>query len=280
MTPSKTETTFVTIPRGARRMFGVKDLVTSLNALGGVWALCCCIDGDRARAAYAVMLGYAADMFDGKVARALGEANRFGAEFDTAADFVTQALAPAFILYLAYRDAGAPLGLGSAGGRALGLALAAALVLAACARYARRNVRRVDVDFAWIGLPQTAASFVVLGFVQSHLVARWPFCLWAGVVLVPALAWLELSDLPFKHHRGLRPNFPFVRLAIAAFIVTTAAALILDRHAGWDLLCFWNLGYVCTSWLAMTGEERRLARTRVAEANARLRAEEMARAAR
>ena len=48
-----------------------------------------------------VMAGYAADMVDGSVARALREANRFGAEFDTAADFVTQAVAPALIVYLA-----------------------------------------------------------------------------------------------------------------------------------------------------------------------------------
>ena len=69
---------------GARRMFGVKDLLTSLNALAGVAALALCAEGRWLWACYAVMAGYAVDMVDGRVARALREANRFGAEFDTA----------------------------------------------------------------------------------------------------------------------------------------------------------------------------------------------------
>ncbi|MBC8132514.1 MAG: CDP-alcohol phosphatidyltransferase family protein [Deltaproteobacteria bacterium] len=267
------------IPRGARRMFGVKDLFTCANALSGVVALYFCIDGNGLHAAYAVLIGYAADMVDGRVARALGEANRFGAEFDTAADFVAQALAPAFIVYLAYRDAHATLGLDPSAARALGLGLAAILVVVACARYARRNVRPVEIDYAWIGLPQTVASFVLMGFVNSTVVARWPGTLWIGVGMVPILAALELSNLPFKNHRGLRPNFLHVRAAIGAFVVTTATALWLRPRTGWDLLCFWNLGYIAMSWAAMTPTERRLAATRVDEANVRLRNDEIARAA-
>jgi CDP-diacylglycerol---serine O-phosphatidyltransferase len=266
------------IPRGARRMFGVKDLFTAGNALGGVFALAFCMEGNRLYAAYAVMAGYAADMVDGRVARALGEANRFGAEFDTAADFVSQALAPAFILYLAYRDSAAALGLSPSSARALGLGLASVLVVAACARYARRNVRPVDVDFAWIGLPQTVVSFILMGFVNSTLLAWRPAALWVAVAVVPVLAALEMSNLPFKHHRGLRPNFPHVRVLVAAFIVSTAAALFLARRAGWDLLCFWTVGYVLTSWAAMTPAERRLARIRVRGADARLCAAEIVRA--
>jgi hypothetical protein len=82
----------------------------------------------------------------------------------------------------------------------------------------------------------------------------------------------------FKNHRGLRPNFPHVRVLVAAFIVSTAATLFLARRAGWDLLCFWNAGYVLTSWAAMTPAERRLARIRVRGADAHLRAAEIVRA--
>ena len=106
---------------GARRMFGVKDLFTVVNALAGVAALALCAEGHWLWACYAVAVGYAADMVDGSVARALREANRFGAEFDTAADFVTQAVAPALIVYLAYRDAPAALGLSPGGAQALGV---------------------------------------------------------------------------------------------------------------------------------------------------------------
>ena len=144
----------VDVHPGARRMFGVKDLFTAVNALAGVVALALCTEGRWLWACYAVMAGYAADMVDGRVARALREANRFGAEFDTAADFVTQAVAPALIVYLVYRDAAAGLGLSARGGQALGAVLAAVLIVPACARYARRNVRPVAIDFAWIGFPR------------------------------------------------------------------------------------------------------------------------------
>jgi len=262
---------------GARRMFGVKDLLTSLNALAGVAALALCAEGRWLWACYAVMTGYAADMVDGRVARALREANRFGAEFDTAADFVTQAVAPALIVYLVYRDAAAALGLSPHAAQALGAVLAATLIVPACARYARRNVRPVAIDFAWIGLPQTVASFVALGFVNSIAVRLVPGGLWAGVVLIPALAALELSNLPFKNHRGRRRNFRHVRFLIGAFVVTSAAAFLLAPRLAWDVLLFWTLGYVLTAQLALTPEERRLVPLKVREADARLRADEIAR---
>jgi phosphatidylserine synthase len=262
---------------GARRMFGVKDLFTAVNALAGVAALALCAEGNWLWASYAVIAGYAADMVDGSVARALREANRFGAEFDTAADFVTQAVAPALIVYLVYRDASAALSLSPRAARLLGAALAAALIVPGCARYARRNVRPVAVDFAWIGLPQVVASFVALGFVNSTAARLVPGGLWAGVVLIPALAALELSNLPFKNHRGRRRNFQHVRFLIGGFLVTSTAAFLFAPRFAWDVLLFWELGYVMTAQLALTPEERRLVPIKVREADARLRADEIAR---
>ena len=262
---------------GARRMFGVMDLFTAMNALAGVAALALCAEGNWLWACYAVIAGYAADMVDGSVARALREANRFGAEFDTAADFVTQAVAPALIVYLVYRDAGAALSLSPRAAQLLGAALAAALIVPGCARYARRNVRPVEVDFAWIGLPQVVASFVALGFVNSIAVRRVPGGLWAGVVLIPVLAALELSNLPFKNHRGRRRNFQHVRFLIGGFLVTSTAAFLFAPRFAWDVLLFWELGYVVTAQLALTPEERRLVPIKVREADARLRADEIAR---
>jgi phosphatidylserine synthase len=262
---------------GARRMFGVKDVFTILNALGGVVALVLCAEGRWLWASYAIMAGYAADMVDGSIARALREANRFGAEFDTAADFVTQAVAPALVVYLAYRDAAVPLGLSARAAQLLGAALAAVLIIPGCARYARRNVRPVAIDFAWIGLPQVVASFVMLGFVNSIVVRGLPGGLWAGAILVPALAALELSNRPFKNHRGRRRNFPHVRALIAGFILTSVATFVLAPRFAWDVLLFWELGYVLTAQFALTPDERRLVPLKVREADARLRAEEIAR---
>src|SRR5258706_7052717 len=95
------------IPRGARRMFGLKDVFTSVNALSGVVGIYLCIKGNPLGASYAFLAGYAADCVDGLVARATRSGNRFGSEFDTAADFVAQAVAPAFVVYSLYAQSSA-----------------------------------------------------------------------------------------------------------------------------------------------------------------------------
>ncbi len=61
-------------------MFGIKDIFTTINLLGGVVAICLCIDGRPYDAGVAVLLGYLlGDTMDGYVARKLGTSNQFGA---------------------------------------------------------------------------------------------------------------------------------------------------------------------------------------------------------
>jgi phosphatidylserine synthase len=138
-------------------------------------------------------------------------------------------------------------------------------------------VRPVAVDFAWIGLPQTVASFIALGLVNSAALRVVPGGLWAGAIVVPAVAALELSNVPYKNHRGRRRNFPHVRVLIGGFVVTSAAAFLFAPRLAWDVLLFWTLGYVATARFALTPAERRLVPLKVREADARLRAEEIAR---
>src|SRR4051794_7830728 len=134
------------VPRGARRMFGLKDVFTSVNALSGVVGIYLCIKGHPLWASYSFLAGYAADCVDGLVARATRSGNRFGAEFDTAADFVAQAVAPAFVVYALYARSAARLGVSDGVADAIGLGLCAALVLTATIRQARNTVRPVAVD--------------------------------------------------------------------------------------------------------------------------------------
>jgi hypothetical protein len=68
-----------------------------------------------------------------------------------------------------------------------------------------------------------------------------------------------------------------VRLLIGGFVLTSAAAFLLAPRLAWDVLLFWTLGYVATARFALTPEERRLVPIKVREADARLRAEEIAR---
>jgi len=63
---------------------------------------------------------------------------------------------------------------------------------------------------------------------------------------------------------------------IVGFLATTVAAFLFAPRFAWDVLLFWELGYIVTAHLALTPEERQLVPIKVREADARLRAEEIA----
>lgn len=261
------------IPLGARRMFGLKDVFTSLNALSGVVGIYFCIKGHPLWASYSFLAGYAADCVDGLVARATRSGNRFGSEFDTAADFVAQALAPAFVVYALYAQSASRLGVSPAAADAIGLALAAVLVLAATIRQARNTVRPVVVDFAWVGLPRNVASFVLLGFANSVFFSRFPGGLWLGVPLVVVVAVGELSNLPFMSHHG-RKQFFWAKFFLVGFLTTTPLSVLICPRFAWDVVFFWTAGYAAGSWSVMTREERQQVRDAVVAAKAKLVREE------
>lgn len=67
-------------PVRPERLFGIKDLFTTINALGGAVAIFLCIEGEPYWAGMAMLLGYLlGDTLDGWVARMLGTSNDFGA---------------------------------------------------------------------------------------------------------------------------------------------------------------------------------------------------------
>ncbi|HVU53046.1 MAG TPA: CDP-alcohol phosphatidyltransferase family protein [Polyangia bacterium] len=264
------------IPLGARRMFGLKDVFTSINALSGVLGVYFVIKGHPLWGSYSFLAGYAADCVDGLVARATRGGNRFGAEFDTAADFVAQAVAPAFVVYGLYAQSGQRLGVSAEVADAIGLLLAAVLVLVATVRQARNTVRPVSVDFAWVGLPRNVASFLLLSYVNSAIFSRLPGGLWLGIPFVFAIAWAELSNLPFMSHHG-RKQIWHAKWLLIAFLTTTPLSLLVCPRYTWDIVFFWTGGYTLGSWSVMSARERQFVREAVAAADAKLVAEETAR---
>lgn len=264
------------IPRGARRMFGIKDLFTTVNVLSGVAAIYYCMHQRPLAASFSFLVGYAGDALDGTVARLTKSGNRFGAEYDAAADFVAQAVAPAFVAYTLYAGASARLGISPGAADLLGIFLAAVLVVVSSVRQARNAVRPVAVDFAWVGLPRNVASFLILGYTNSVLWTRVPGGLWWGVPLVLAIAVAELSPLPFMNHHG-RKQLWWSKLGIIAFFTTTPIAAFFFTRYAWDVVFFWIVGYSTLSWTAMSADERRQVRDAVRAADAKLVADEIAR---
>ena len=78
----------------------VPNLLTMLGLCAGLTAIRFAIEGRFGAAAVAIVVAACIDGLDGRIARLLKATSRFGAEFDSLADFLCFGVAPAFILYL------------------------------------------------------------------------------------------------------------------------------------------------------------------------------------
>lgn len=78
----------------------VPNLLTLLGLCAGMTAMRFALEGRFGSAAVAITVAGAIDGLDGRLARLLKATSRFGAEFDSLADFLCFGVAPAFTLYL------------------------------------------------------------------------------------------------------------------------------------------------------------------------------------
>ena len=236
--------------RAAERVpptFGLKDVFTCINLLGGIFAIIYCIEGNIRYAAYAFLLGYLlGDCLDGVVARLTRTGNTFGKEFDAISDHLAQSIAPAFIVYVGYKDISLYLAIG----------LASLLIITGSIRHARAAVSPVNFPLAYMGLPRTASAFIIVSFLNSSLFIQVPGGRWVGVGLLVVLSAAHILPLPFRAHRG-RALKLYVKLLVAGFFSTTVAALLFFREFVFDVTFFWLMGYSVASWIPLSPEERR-----------------------
>ena len=78
----------------------VPNLLTLLGLCAGLTSMRFALDAHWGSAAVALVVAGCIDGLDGRLARLLKAVSRFGAEFDSLADFLCFGVAPAFILYL------------------------------------------------------------------------------------------------------------------------------------------------------------------------------------
>jgi len=78
----------------------VPNLLTLLGLCAGLTSMRFALEGRFGSAAVAIAVAGAIDGVDGRLARLLKATSRFGAEFDSLADFLSFGVAPAFTLYL------------------------------------------------------------------------------------------------------------------------------------------------------------------------------------
>lgn len=235
-------------------MFGIKDLFTTINLLGGIVGICLCIDGQPYWAGVSVMLGYlCGDTLDGYVARRLGTSNQFGSEFDTIADHLSHVIAPAAIVYTVYKDVGI---LPAPWSQVLAIALAASLIIAVSIRHARNIVAPVEYKGVWSGLPRSVLGFMAIGYCNAQLAPYAPGGWWLGVVLIPVMAIATLTYLPFPSHHIKRRHYWYVNAVITLAFVATIGIWIAYPRFGFDVLFFWMAGYSLSAWMSLSADER------------------------
>jgi CDP-diacylglycerol--serine O-phosphatidyltransferase len=229
--------------RAARmKMFGVKDLFTTGNVLAAVAVMALAQMGELRLAALALFAGYVFDALDGFVARLLKSGNRFGAEYDNAADLVTYSVAPAFVIDAAY----APID------ETLAAVLAACPIVSGALRFARFNVQRIELPGFWVGLPRPASAVLLVSFCASRLFEL-SYAPQVGAALIPFVCGMNLWLVPFHGHHH-RAASPVVVGAIVAWLASTVALGAVGYV--WEALLFWSAAYSFTQALFIPRAER------------------------
>ena len=78
----------------------IPNILTMLGLCAGLTAMRLALDARFGPAAVAIVVAGCIDGIDGRLARLLKATSRFGAEFDSLADFLCFGVAPSFVLYL------------------------------------------------------------------------------------------------------------------------------------------------------------------------------------
>ena len=177
----------------------IPNLMTMLGLCAGLTAMRFAVDERWGSAGVALVVAACIDGLDGRIARLLKATSRFGAEFDSLADFLCFGVAPAFILYLwSLHDVGA-----------YGFAPCLMFTVCMALRLARFNAM-LDASPA----PAYAQSFFT----------GVPAPAGAGLVLFPLFAGLETRQLGWTHLYAIvhHPLFcAVVLVAVATLLVST-----------------------------------------------------------
>jgi len=233
--------------------FLLPNIITLLAVCSGVTAIRLATEDRFELAVAAIILACLLDALDGRVARMLKGASKFGAELDSLADFVNFGVAPAMLLYMWSLHSMKNIGWIVA----LGLAICCAL------RLARFNVAIDDPDkppFAgkfFSGIPAPAGALLALapmylgflGLITDGSKAA-PFIL----PFVAAVAVGIVSRIPTFSGKGSGQQIS--RDKALPIVVTTVFSMILLITYPWEMLIFLSVTYVAMIPVSMRSYQR------------------------
>jgi CDP-diacylglycerol---serine O-phosphatidyltransferase len=227
--------------RGVPLRLLIPNLVTLLALCLGLTAIRFSFEDRIEWAVMAIAVAAVLDGLDGRIARALKGASRFGAELDSLADFVDFGVAPALLLYV--------FGLNQM--QSLGWFAALIFAIACALRLARFNVmiddpnRPVWQNAFFVGMPAPAGAIVGLLPVYLHLsvlhVPVSPAFAPVEVAYVLIVALLMASRVP--HFSGKAAS-RVPREYVAVVLVALAAGILLLANFPMETLAAMTLAYL------------------------------------
>src|SRR3984893_18477620 len=228
-----------------RGVFLAPATITSLGLLSGFFALVSAINSHFETAAVMILIAFACDGLDGRVARLSRTSSHFGVEYDSLSDVVAFGVAPAVIAYCwSLRLLGT-----------WGVVIAGMFVICAALRLARFNVQTASSDKGRCGgLPGPGAAAMIAGCVLAYSYFEFDSPHLLVIVMAPltvALASLMISRVPYPSFKTL--NFDqHARLErVAAMLLVLACLFAMPQFTFFMLATT----YVASGpYLLLTGE--------------------------
>lgn len=246
--------------RGVPLRLLIPNLITLLALCLGLTAIRFSFEDHIEWAVMAIAVAAVLDGLDGRIARALKGASRFGAELDSLADFVDFGVAPALLLYV--------FGLNQM--KSLGWFAALIFAIACALRLARFNVmiddpnRPVWQGSFFVGMPAPAGAIVGLLPVYLHFsvlhVPVSPAFAPVEVAYVLIVALLMASRVPHFSGKSMR-RVP--REYVAVVLFGLVAGILLLANFPMETLAAITLAYL----VAIPFSIRRFERLRRAAEN-------------
>ncbi|MEK7720760.1 MAG: CDP-diacylglycerol--serine O-phosphatidyltransferase [Elusimicrobiota bacterium] len=220
------------------------SIFTIANMAFGFFAILLASEGKFVKAAWFIIISYAMDMLDGRVARLVHGESSFGVEIDSLSDWISFGIAPACLIYkLVLKDYGI-----------WGYPAAFLYVLCGALRLARFNVKShfggSSKDY-FQGLPIPAAAGILVSFVLAYsmlegeggtrsiqvVMNQMPFVYAAIPFIMIALALLMVSSAPYAAFKGdmVRAN------SIKSILLITAVLSLIVAYPQDALFLFFSI---------------------------------------
>ena len=227
----------------------IPNILTLLALAAGLTAIRFGLDGRWEHAVLAIIVAAVLDALDGRIARLLKGASKFGAELDSLSDFVCFGVSPVLVLYLwTMKDAGR-----------LGWVLVMLFTICCGLRLARFNVMMEDHDApAWqarffTGIPAPAGGGLVLlpmvlSFQGGEGFFRQP---WVVGIFMLVVAGMLVSTIPTYSFKKLKISQHWI---LPTMLITAAIAVFLI-NAPWLTLSVVGLAYICSIPLSYRAQQ-------------------------